>query len=73
MEIKGEWLFFKRMFLNPQDISDNKIPKASGVIKFPGVVTNFPSDQKPNQSLDLSVWFISLKGKRCPKDFSIWF
>ena len=48
VEIKGEWLFFNSIFLNPQDISKNKIPEVSGLIDFPGVVTNFPL-QKPNQ------------------------
>ena len=37
VEIKGGWLFFNSIFLNPQDISDNQIPEVSGVVDFPGI------------------------------------
>ncbi len=49
VEIKGGWLFFNSIFLNPQDISDNQIPQVSGVVDFPGIVTNFPLNNGSNK------------------------
>ena len=42
IEVKGDWDFFNQKFLKTEDIVNNKIPKKSGTLYFPGTANQFP-------------------------------